>query len=386
MAAPCEAKTSFQRRGKSKNFSARGTRPSLHNGQLLISTGVPSLDHLLGGGLVVGSVLLIEEDTFGSYANLLLRYFLAEGVMCGHGLMVASAEEQPKHLLKALPHPVDDDKETTQRMDEEKMKIAWRYQHLPQHQLSETGQQFGHSYDLNRLMGESRLTTVKTNCFYLPSEKISHHDNSINPAYQRLFSKVESEITEGGYSLTADAAKSQGVTNRNILRLGIHSLASPLWEVNSIQQSTVSLCRFLHALRGILRVSLAVCVLTIPTHLYQDESKVRRIERLCDTVIRLESFAGSDKETNPVYKEYHGLFHIRRLPRLNSLTSYLPDSLDLAFKLRRKKLTIEKLHLPPDLSETVSRSQEDPAKKAARNASVSAFSCSSSLTERKLDF
>ncbi|XP_063971413.1 uncharacterized protein LOC129268470 isoform X2 [Lytechinus pictus] len=97
----------------------------------------------------------------------------------------------------------------------------------------------------------------------------------------------------------------QGVTNRNILRLGIHSLASPLWEVNSIQQSTVSLCRFLHALRGILRVSLAVCVLTIPTHLYQDESKVRKIERLCDTVIRLESFAGSDKETNPVYKEYH---------------------------------------------------------------------------------
>lgn len=44
----------------------------------------------------------LEEDTFGSYANLLLRYFLAEGVMCGHGLMVASAEEQPKKILKVL--------------------------------------------------------------------------------------------------------------------------------------------------------------------------------------------------------------------------------------------------------------------------------------------
>ena len=41
-----------------------------------------------------------EEDTFGSYANLLLRYFLAEGVMCSHGLMVASAEEQPKKITK----------------------------------------------------------------------------------------------------------------------------------------------------------------------------------------------------------------------------------------------------------------------------------------------
>ena len=33
---------------------------------------------------------------------------------------------------------------------------------------------------------------------------------------------------------------------------------------------------------------------------------VGRIERLCDTVIRLESFAGSDKATNPIYKEYNG--------------------------------------------------------------------------------
>jgi hypothetical protein len=30
------------------------------------------------------------------------------------------------------------------------------------------------------------------------------------------------------------------------------------------------------------------------------------VERLCDTVVRLESFAGSDKETNPTYKDYHG--------------------------------------------------------------------------------
>lgn len=36
-----------------------------------------------------------------------------------------------------------------------------------------------------------------------------------------------------------------------------------------------------------------------------------------------------------------GLFHIVRLPRLNSLVCHVPDSFDLAFKLRRKKMTIE---------------------------------------------
>ncbi len=33
---------------------------------------------------------------------------------------------------------------------------------------------------------------------------------------------------------------------------------------------------------------------------------VRRVERICDCAIRLEAFAGSDKETNPIYQDYHG--------------------------------------------------------------------------------
>lgn len=31
-----------------------------------------------------------------------------------------------------------------------------------------------------------------------------------------------------------------------------------------------------------------------------------RIIRLSDTAIALESFRGSEKETNPLYKDYHG--------------------------------------------------------------------------------
>ena len=38
----------------------------------------------------------------------------------------------------------------------------------------------------------------------------------------------------------------------------------------------------------------------------QDAAVVRRIQRMCDTAIGLESFAGAEKEKNPVFKEYHG--------------------------------------------------------------------------------
>lgn len=71
-----------------------------------------------------------------------------------------------------------------------------------------------------------------------------------------------------------------------------------------------------------------------------------------DTSIEIESFAASDRETNPVFKDYHGLLHIRTLTALDTLAAYCPETLDLAFKLKRKRFVIEKLHLPPELGES----------------------------------
>ena len=41
-----------------------------------------------------------EEDAYGSYARQLTKYFLAEGVVSGHALFLASAEPEPKSILK----------------------------------------------------------------------------------------------------------------------------------------------------------------------------------------------------------------------------------------------------------------------------------------------
>nr|CAD7447103.1 unnamed protein product [Timema bartmani] len=105
--------TSFQKKVKSKVPSIPGSKLSIHNAQLLISSGVPSLDYIIGkhnyiilrivhisGGLAVGTITLIEEDTFGIYAKLLLKYFLSEGVMCRHSLLVASQDSDPKKMVK----------------------------------------------------------------------------------------------------------------------------------------------------------------------------------------------------------------------------------------------------------------------------------------------
>ena len=56
---------------------------------------------------------------------------------------------------------------------------------------------------------------------------------------------------------------------------------------------------------------------------------MKRLERLCDAVVRLESFAGSDKEQNPLYKDYHG----ERGGKFNIVASYYTHILTLRFDL-----------------------------------------------------
>uniref|UniRef100_A0A8C5L8B3 Elongator complex protein 4 n=1 Tax=Jaculus jaculus TaxID=51337 RepID=A0A8C5L8B3_JACJA len=333
--------TSFQRKGPKacgidgsspRLLSITGTRPSVRNGQLLVSTGLPALDQLLGGGLAVGTVLLIEEDKHNIYSPLLFKYFLAEGIVSGHTLLIASANENPAEILKGLPAPLLDEKDKKE-FDEDvcnhktpeantPMKIAWRYQLLPKVESSTHG-------------------------------------------YMKLLQFIKNIIYEEGFDGSNPQKK-----QKNILRIGIQNLGSPLWGDDICCRENCdkshNLTKFLYVLRGLLRTSLSACIITVPTYLTMNKAVIARVTNLSDTVIGLESFIGSERETNPLYKDYHGLIHIRQIPRLNNLTCDESAVKDLAFKSKRKLFTIERLHLPPDLSDTVSRSSKQDLAESAK--------------------
>lgn len=84
------------------------------------------------------------------------------------------------------------------------------------------------------------------------------------------------------------------------------------------------------------------------------------------------------KETNM------GLVHVRQIPRLNSLICDVSDMKDLAFRLKRKLFTIEQLHLPPDLSDTVSRASKQ---ELAGSAKLLSSGCGAmAIGKKHLDF
>ncbi|KAJ2740582.1 Elongator subunit elp4 [Coemansia sp. BCRC 34301] len=244
------------------------TRINPHSAQLLVSTGVPALDDVLGGGLPVGGVLLIEQDR-------------------------------------------------------------------------QTGIEVVDSDAISRAMSVTEYPDM----------------------YQCVLDMVSALVNDGFSSLKPPPPN----TERNILRIELQSLGSGFWrgsEPNAI-------LKFLHGLRGLLRYSYAACVISFPAYLYEEAGLrlpiVRRIEHLCDAVIELESFEGSSvtppntvarqiKNEAMASQEYHGFLHIHKLPRLNSLTASMGrlsilqtgggSANNLAFRLRRKKFSIETYHLP----------------------------------------
>ncbi|KAJ1549135.1 Elongator subunit elp4 [Cladochytrium tenue] len=151
--------SSFRKRGAAPTLAPPSTRVSAHNGTIMTSTGIATLDDVLGGGMAVGTTLLLQEDAASSgYARLMLRYFLAQGVAAGHATCVvaSAADEPPVRILREVMAPVgaddggggeggDDGEDGAAeaaggrtealgrtmgglRADEERMRIAWRYQ------------------------------------------------------------------------------------------------------------------------------------------------------------------------------------------------------------------------------------------------------------------
>ena len=122
------------RLGTDGRDAIRGTRPSPLDGRLTTSTGTRSLDALFAGhaGLPLGTSILIEEDGTTDFGGVLLRYFAAEGVVQGHRIHVLGMNESWGRDLPGLANDVEGLSNRTDESsaDGEKMKIAWRYEHL----------------------------------------------------------------------------------------------------------------------------------------------------------------------------------------------------------------------------------------------------------------
>lgn len=353
--------SSFQRKIKPKLPDIPGVNPSIYTNHLLASTGVPDLDVLLGGGLAIGTVLVLEEDVSGNYSKLLLKYFLSEGLVHNHSVFVTNSGLDGKSIVRSLPSfemKATTGDENASETEDNKMKIAWRYQNQ-----SSTKDKFvnpgasDHTFNLLKTVPNEFIDSSDVTESDIDDLVDADSDESVwkNTSYCKLVQHIHRTVQSGGFLIDPTVKKE----HKNILRIGVQSLGSLLW--GNLKYSSRNLCTFLISLRAIIRSCFGIAVITLPSSLLSLDGLREKIQTCSDYVVQLESFEG-EGVVNQVYKDYHGLLHFNKIPCLGALAPpnhIIQDPSQLVFKSKRTKFVIEKFHLPPDLSENVARDQKD---------------------------
>jgi elongator complex protein 4 len=357
-------KSSFVRKGKAAATAPAlppGTRLSAQNGSLQISSGLADFDEIMSGGLMVGSLILVEEDVFSDYNQLLLKYFASEGVACRQQTYVASVaseEDAAASWIRKLPFvsgappslaPSPESKpepspevESTQDKGDN-LKIAWQYKKYMGAETMHSSRPVAwcHSFDLMKNMEASYLTQCEiiSRSFVNATGKQNCYKEIYDELNRIIFAANESIANGGPPKITRIILPSIGSVKYNAKTSG---------DDKTVKKAILE---FLRALRGLLRQSLATCVFSFPSHLFSnDQIFLQRLRHVADAAVQFSAFSDSSDPVSPAFENYDGIFTVLKVPRIGSLASSMPSQPSFTFQFKRKKLYIEKIHLPPDMS------------------------------------
>ncbi|ORY85656.1 Elongator complex protein 4, partial [Protomyces lactucae-debilis] len=337
-----------------------GIRPSAANGAPVTSTGCPSLDAVLSGhgGLPTGSLFFIEESGTTDFASVLLRYFAAEGLLQGHTVWLGGG--LPESWFRSLPLVTDKSSSTessassrnaaSSAAEQERMKIAWRYQSLPdfgsgvRERPPTTSQEtqpgsakdlYCHAYDLTK-----RLTLAPEMQYTVsPSCAPSSATGSADPFAPLLASLIQTLTETTGF-----------------IRAVIPFLLSPALYPPGASQPR-HFIRFLNNLRLVCRQyphRIAIMA-TLPLDLYpRNTSMTTWAEILSDGVLELTPLPSPTSDVTALETSSmsmagdptgpQGLLKLIKIPQLERWSA--GSEVDLAFKVTRKRFSIEAWSLP----------------------------------------
>lgn len=143
------------------------------------------------------------------------------------------------------------------------MRIAWRYNNLNKvdSEQGKKSQRNAYVFDLTQSIDEHAAKKLDVTIFGSNTHSTKVGTIFRNPAYSELLEKLKNRTVNDE---AFHAIGPQSATKKNLLRICIESLASPLWyDENFIGD----LFLFLTILKANVRSSLSVCCITMPVHL-----------------------------------------------------------------------------------------------------------------------
>ncbi|EJD03898.1 PAXNEB-domain-containing protein [Fomitiporia mediterranea MF3/22] len=358
--------SSFKRKNPSTPQTLpKGTKPSPALSSLLLtSSGIPSFDDILGGGVQLGTnFLVLNPDPHSAHTDLLQKYFISQGLSSDQQVHVFAPDARnlvnscmwvPGTSATSVP-----DDEDAVNDNEGKVKIAWRYEHMQKFRTTVYSQDSDNEDYCRPVDLSCRIPPEAVAAFL--SAGLLHIEDTVFESSEEVYDSVIRRIE--------NIAKDSDASNKqNVVRLSIPAFASPEWGEANPQ----IVLRFLLRLRAVLRRCHSISAfITLPAHLSSDtwagEGWIEKLAWVSDACITLNS-STADPATAALFASSHGLLRIHKLPcvqtlvpasdRFSSLRGLAVASSsisssgvgenNLSFKCTRKRFIIETLHLDID--------------------------------------
>eukprot|EP00762_Andalucia_godoyi_P002362 ANDGO_02722.mRNA.1 Putative elongator complex protein 4 len=314
-------KSTFVKKGAnaSTQQAVPGVRSSAHTAQYLLSTGSLDLDKLFGGGVALGSVVLLVGDAFSRYSQVFTNLFLTEAVLekrrlhfiscctdpyadlCGR-VYARSGSSHPR-TFTSVDKPVVDSG-TSPASSSLDLKIAWQYaKYTPK--------------SLNLGMAASSETggPVDTSK-HISADEI--HSSFVSVDRELVVDNIPADATQ---VVLIDSFE-PGLSEREVMQMS-------------------------RKLRAYAR--LRNCVVWV--HLDAMDAVASMLSTYADYVMEFQSFLGADMDVSAFeLSTYSGIIAFRKLPTTNSFSAVHLDDRIMGFKMRLRSVSILKLQQAPEES------------------------------------
>ncbi|KAG6492127.1 hypothetical protein ZIOFF_047077 [Zingiber officinale] len=276
------------------------------NGTAFVSSGIPDLDRILGGGFLLGSLVLVMEDADAPHHLLLLRNFMSQGVVLRQPVLFASPLGNPRAFLGTLPSPASPSKEQIKRTMaggndqqelEKGLRIAWQYKKYFGDQQSssihdrDAKQEFSNEFDLRKPLERRLVQYIET---------ISLQDSTDIAVLRDRFSNFLSRLPRI-YLTWSDG------DNLRAGRIAIQSFCAPQCGFSERDWDMVAFIRY--------------------AALYEDKDLAKLLTG---------------------YQDMLGLLHVHKVAQMNTQVPTVLETSTFALKLlKRRSLVLERLNQAP---------------------------------------